>query len=67
MDSSSGCASTRSTFLLLLSPRRGGGKRGLGGRLYGAGEETIRQSETAQRRTAPVAGTIQIHAMFSPA
>jgi hypothetical protein len=63
MDSSSGWASTRSTFLLLLSPRRGGMKRGLGGRQYGAGEERIRPRETAQSRTAPAAGTIQIQAM----
>jgi hypothetical protein len=67
MDSSSGWASTSSTFLTLLSPRRGGGNRGLGGRLYGAGEERIRPRETAQRRTAPAAGTIQIHAMETPA
>jgi hypothetical protein len=63
MDSSSGCASTRSTFLVLLSPWRGGGKRELGGRMYDAEEESIRPRETAHRRTAPAAGTIQIHAM----
>jgi hypothetical protein len=63
MDSSSGWATTSSTFRLLLSPGRRGRKCGLGGRQDGAGEDRIRPSESAHRSTAPAAARIQIHAM----
>lgn len=62
MDSSSGWAMTSSTFRLLLSPRSGDRKCGLGGR-QDAGEDRIRPREIAHRSTAPAAGSIQIHDM----
>jgi hypothetical protein len=63
MDSSSGWATTSSTFRLLLSPLRGGMNCGVEGTQDGAAEERTRPKEIAHRSTAPAARTIQIHAM----
>jgi hypothetical protein len=63
MDSSSGWATTSSTFRLLLSPCRGGRPDDDDD----AGEESIRPRETAHRSTAPAAASIQIQAMDSAA
>ena len=65
MDSSSGWATTSSTFPLLLSPRRGGMKCGLAGTQVGAGKDRIRPREIAQRSTDPAAKTSQIHPIRS--